>query len=118
MMRKDLDDRSLPTVMAKFNFLGSDESPDRDLSTDKREAILAGAMQEFLEHGYAGARVDRLVKAAGVSKATVYRHFPDKEALFVALIQKWRLGRSYSVSKTFILTSRNLPNFSSNTHWG
>ena len=88
MMRKDLDDRSLPTVMAKFNFLGSDESPDRDLSTDKREAILAGAMQEFLEHGYAGARVDRLVKAAGVSKATVYRHFPDKEALFVALIQK------------------------------
>jgi len=45
-------------------------------------------MQEFLEHGYAGARIDKIVAAAGVSKATVYRHFPDKEALFTALIQQ------------------------------
>ncbi len=61
---------------------------DRDLSAEKNEAILAGAMQEFLAHGYAGARIDRLVQAAGVSKATVYRHFPDKEALFIALIKR------------------------------
>lgn len=45
-------------------------------------------MQEFLQHGYAGARVDRIVATAGVSKATVYRRFPDKEALFTALIQQ------------------------------
>ncbi len=45
-------------------------------------------MQEFLEHGYAGARIDKIVAAAGVSKATVYRHFADKEALFTALIQR------------------------------
>lgn len=60
----------------------------RDLSPEKTEAILDGAMQEFLENGYAGARIDRIVAAAGVSKATVYRHFPDKEALFTALIQR------------------------------
>ncbi|MBF2025856.1 MAG: TetR/AcrR family transcriptional regulator [Oscillatoriales cyanobacterium C42_A2020_001] len=60
----------------------------RDLSPEKTQAILDGAMQEFLEHGYAGARVDKIVMAAGVSKATVYRHFPDKEALFTALIQR------------------------------
>ncbi|HEY9643355.1 MAG TPA: TetR/AcrR family transcriptional regulator [Coleofasciculaceae cyanobacterium] len=60
----------------------------RDLSSEKTEAILDGAMQEFLENGYAGARVDKIVAAAGVSKATVYRHFPDKEALFTALIQR------------------------------
>lgn len=60
----------------------------RDLSAEKTEAILDGAMQEFLENGYAGARVDRIVAAAGVSKATVYRHFPDKEALFTALVQR------------------------------
>lgn len=60
----------------------------RDLSPEKTQAILDGAMQEFLEHGYAGARVDKIVAAAGVSKATVYRHFPDKEALFTALIQR------------------------------
>lgn len=60
----------------------------RDLSPEKTEAILDGAMQEFLEHGYAGARIDRIVAAAGVSKATVYRRFPDKEALFTTLIQR------------------------------
>ena len=61
---------------------------DRELSPEKTEAILCGAMQEFLEHGYAGARIDKIVVAAGVSKATVYRHFADKEALFTALIQR------------------------------
>lgn len=64
------------------------KSVDRDLSPEKHEAILHGAMQEFLEHGYAGARIDKIVAAAGVSKATVYRHFADKEALFTALIQR------------------------------
>ncbi|PZO41544.1 MAG: TetR family transcriptional regulator [Pseudanabaena frigida] len=61
---------------------------ERELSSKKTELILEGAMQEFLEHGYAGARIDRIVEAAGVSKATVYRHFPDKEALFTAIIQQ------------------------------
>lgn len=62
--------------------------PTRDLSPEKTEAILDGAMQEFLENGYAGARIDKIVAAAGVSKATVYRHFPDKEALFTVLFQR------------------------------
>jgi TetR/AcrR family transcriptional regulator, regulator of autoinduction and epiphytic fitness len=64
------------------------KSVERELSPEKTEAILRGAMQEFLEHGYAGARIDKIVAAAGVSKATVYRHFADKEALFIALIQR------------------------------
>lgn len=64
------------------------KSAERELSPEKTEAILDGAMQEFLENGYAGSRIDRIVAAAGVSKATVYRHFPDKEALFTALIQR------------------------------
>lgn len=64
------------------------KSAERELSSEKTEAILTGAMQEFLAQGYAGARVDRIVEAAGVSKATVYRHFPDKEALFNALVRR------------------------------
>ncbi|MDF5739629.1 MULTISPECIES: TetR/AcrR family transcriptional regulator [unclassified Nostoc] len=64
------------------------KSVERDLSSEKTEAILRGAMQEFMEHGYAGARIDKIVAAAGVSKATVYRRFADKETLFTALIQR------------------------------
>jgi AcrR family transcriptional regulator len=56
-------------------------------SKAKAAAILQGAMQEFLAHGYAATSMDRIAKAAGVSKATVYSHFGDKEGLFNALIQ-------------------------------
>ena len=61
---------------------------DRQLSLEKAEAILEGGMQEFLAHGYAATSMDRVAIAAGVSKATVYSHFQDKEGLFIALIQR------------------------------
>jgi AcrR family transcriptional regulator len=56
-------------------------------SPQKVEAILQGAMQEFLTHGFAGTTMDRVTAAAGVSKATVYSYFQDKEKLFFALIE-------------------------------
>ncbi|MEH2062711.1 MAG: TetR/AcrR family transcriptional regulator [Nostoc sp.] len=59
----------------------------RDNSVDKVEQILQGAMQEFLQNGYAGTSMDRVAVAAGVSKATVYSHFQDKEGLFKVLIE-------------------------------
>jgi TetR/AcrR family transcriptional regulator, regulator of autoinduction and epiphytic fitness len=60
----------------------------RQLSPEKAEAILTGGMQEFLTHGYAGTSMDRIATVAGVSKATVYSHFHDKEGLFTALIEQ------------------------------
>ena len=62
-------------------------SSDRSKSEVKTEAILKGAMQEFLAHGYAATSMDKVAKTAGVSKATVYSHFGDKENLFSAVIQ-------------------------------
>jgi TetR/AcrR family transcriptional regulator, regulator of autoinduction and epiphytic fitness len=61
---------------------------DKDNSVDKVEQILQGAMQEFLKQGYAGTSMDRVAVAAGVSKATVYSHFQDKEGLFKALVEQ------------------------------
>jgi AcrR family transcriptional regulator len=55
--------------------------------TPKAQVILQGAMQEFLKQGYAGTSMDRVATAAGVSKATVYSYFQDKESLFTALIE-------------------------------
>lgn len=59
-----------------------------EVSVDKAEQILAGGMQEFLTHGYAATSMDRVAAAAGVSKATVYSHFHDKEGLFAALVKR------------------------------
>jgi TetR/AcrR family transcriptional regulator, regulator of autoinduction and epiphytic fitness len=60
----------------------------RQLSPEKAAAILAGGMQEFLANGYAATSMDRVASAAGVSKATVYSHFQDKESLFIAIIEQ------------------------------
>jgi len=65
-----------------------DSSTDRQELSEKAKAILEGAMREFLAHGYAATSMDRVAAAAGVSKATVYSHFKDKEGLFNALIQR------------------------------
>lgn len=64
------------------------KSLERELSAEKRESILDGAMQEFLANGYAATSMDKVATAAGVSKATVYSHFQDKQGLFTALIQR------------------------------
>ena len=72
----------------------------RQLSPDKAAAILAGGMQEFLAHGFAGTSMDRVAAAAGVSKATVYSHFRDKEGLFTALIEQLVQGEFRSIYDT------------------
>jgi AcrR family transcriptional regulator len=60
-------------------------------AVDKADAILAGAMQEFMTCGYAAASMDRIAQAAGVSKPTLYSYFQDKEGLFTALIHQMTL---------------------------
>lgn len=54
---------------------------------NKRAAILAAARRLFLEHGFASTSVDAVTEASGVSKPTVYSHFPTKEALLEAVVR-------------------------------
>lgn len=61
--------------------------------SDKCEQILQGAMQVFLQRGYAGTSMDRVAAIANVSKQTIYSHFQDKEGLFTALIERVTIGR-------------------------
>ncbi|MBW4096041.1 MAG: helix-turn-helix transcriptional regulator, partial [Acidobacteria bacterium] len=56
-------------------------------SNTKREAILDGAVDLLLTHGYDGTSMDAVATNAGVSKTTVYAHFSDKDALFRAVMQ-------------------------------
>ncbi|MGR3659757.1 MAG: TetR/AcrR family transcriptional regulator [Paracoccaceae bacterium] len=48
----------------------------------KYDQVLEGAREVFMADGFEGASVDNIVKAAGVSKATLYSYFPDKRHLF------------------------------------
>lgn len=51
----------------------------------KRAAVVEAATNEFLAHGYVGTSMNRIAEMAGVSKRTVYDHFPSKEDLFQAI---------------------------------
>lgn len=52
----------------------------------RREAILAAALDEFTERGFAMTRIEDVARRAGVGKGTIYLHFRDKEALFQELV--------------------------------
>lgn len=49
--------------------------------------ILAAALDEFAERGYAAARLDRVAARAGVTKGTLYLYFPSKAELFKATVR-------------------------------
>ena len=64
-------------------------APQR-LTDRKREAIVAAAIAEFRANGFEVTSMDKIAATAGVSKRTVYNHFPSKEELFAEILhQLW-----------------------------
>lgn len=57
----------------------------KTLTEKKREDIVAAARAAFQEFGVQATSMDKLAQLAGVSKRTVYNHFPQKEALVAHL---------------------------------
>ncbi|HUM15768.1 MAG TPA: TetR/AcrR family transcriptional regulator [Candidatus Nitrosotalea sp.] len=53
-----------------------------------REKILQAALEVFAQKGYHRALVDDIVRTSRTSKGAVYHHFPNKEALFLALVDE------------------------------
>jgi AcrR family transcriptional regulator len=56
--------------------------------TDKRRAILTGALTVFARDGYTRASIDAISAQAGVSTRTIYNHFQDKADLFQNVIRE------------------------------
>lgn len=52
-----------------------------------RKAILAAALKEFSAAGYAGARIERIVKAAKCNIRMLYHYFGDKKGLYLAVLE-------------------------------
>jgi len=51
-----------------------------------RERIVAAARDLFTEVGWQ-APIDEVARRAGIGNATVYRHFPDRDALVLAVVR-------------------------------
>ncbi|WP_205695641.1 TetR family transcriptional regulator [Conexibacter sp. SYSU D00693] len=72
-----------------------------------RERVLDAALREFAEHGVAGARVDRIARAAKTSKERVYAYFRSKDELYVAVAA----GQLQQVMESTQLDPADLPGY-------
>lgn len=52
-----------------------------------RKRILDAARDEFANHGFSGARIDRIAKVAGANKRMLYYHVGDKEDLYLEVLE-------------------------------
>ncbi|CAN3126857.1 TetR/AcrR family transcriptional regulator [Mycobacterium sp. smrl_JER01] len=84
---------------------GRGEPRDRRLRADaarNRARVLEVAYDTFAADGL-GVPIDEIARRAGVGAGTVYRHFPTKEALFVAVVEH-RLRRVSEHARTLLET--------------
>jgi AcrR family transcriptional regulator len=72
-------------------------------SADRRRSIINAARPLFAQYGYQGASVRKIAKAAGVSEALLYQHFPSKEELYQEILR-------YGVDVSSILFNDRMKN--------
>jgi AcrR family transcriptional regulator len=58
-----------------------------EMTEATRTLLLAEARRAFAEHGYAGAPIEEVVRAAGLTKGALYHHFGSKQGLFEAVLR-------------------------------
>lgn len=75
--------------------------PPKRLTDRKRDDIVRAAVEEFRTAGYEATSMDRIAQAAGVSKRTVYNHFPSKEELFALMLEQLWASSAASVDVAY-----------------
>src|SRR5512132_3176393 len=67
------------------------------LSAEARKEASVEAVQDvFAEKGFDGTTTRELAKAAGVSEALLYKHFPSKESLYAAMLDGCAKGPTFA----------------------
>jgi AcrR family transcriptional regulator len=62
----------------------------------RREQILTQASRIFAQKGFRGTTTREIARAAGISEALMFKHFPSKASLYRAIIQR-RMGSSEEI---------------------
>lgn len=62
----------------------------------RKEAIVEAVRDVFAEKGFDGTTTRELAKAAGVSEALLYKHFPSKESLYAAMLDGCAKGPTFA----------------------
>src|SRR6185312_6774939 len=76
-----------PTAQSVFGRGASRMRVEQARSRTRRQRILDGAALTFSRRGYRATSVDDIAEASATSKGGIYFHFPNKEAIFLALLE-------------------------------
>jgi AcrR family transcriptional regulator len=78
---------SHPDYYGRSSLMPRHKETERDkVMGETRQLLLEAATAEFAREGYKGANINRISRAAGFAKGTIYNYFPSKRALMLALI--------------------------------
>jgi AcrR family transcriptional regulator len=80
------DDRSFAPLRIKS---AADKMTQEERSEKSKQQILDAALKLFSHRGYGATSVRDVAEEAGLSKGNVYHHFPDKETIFRALLDRY-----------------------------
>ncbi len=58
----------------------------------RRAQILEAALRCFARQGYYATTIQDVVAEAGLSRGGIYAYYPTKEALYLALSERWNCG--------------------------
>ncbi|MBD3169244.1 MAG: TetR family transcriptional regulator [candidate division Zixibacteria bacterium] len=71
------------------------------MEADLKNRIITTAKSKFFRYGFSKISVDELASDLGISKKTLYQHFPSKEALLKAVIEHHRNDIKGAVDRIF-----------------
>lgn len=82
-------------------------APRRRLTSEqRRQRVVEAAVAVFAERGYSGASVLDVARRAGITKATLYDHFPSKREMYLAVL---RLQRDEALRQVLPRLGADLP---------
>lgn len=77
----------------------------------RKEELLEAATREFLECGYRDANLSRIIEIAGGSKRNIYKHFEDKQGLFIAVVRQFADQLAEELGETLAPVDMSLRDF-------
>jgi len=72
----------------------------KESTSARPNAIVLAALELFTRYGYRKTSIDDIAQAAQVAKRTVYLHFENKAAVFLAILESYHWGSRFVRSKT------------------
>ena len=84
----------------KTEIVPKSNTPKTKRGEDRQKKLLNTAIKVFLEHGYEGASLEKIILDAGGSRSTIYSLYGSKKGSFSGLPEKFGGGSLFRIRRT------------------